>query len=167
MIVGIGGAGCSMVETISREASVNWVLQASYLFANTDQPRLTELSRKGYQTVDLTDSEISKADFRGVEKLYVLAGLGARTGSTYIIKAIKVAQATGVRDISAIVTFPFSFEGEGKAAIAKDVIGKLSDIPTKVLYNDDLLELENINFADVFLCSDLMALKAIESGEPK
>ena len=155
MILAIGGAGCNMAETIMREASVHWVSEASYLFADSDQSRLAELSIKGYQTVDLTKTTISKEDFNGLEKIYVLAGLGGKTGTDYIT----------VLNLSAIVTIPFYFEGENKVAKAKEVIDRLKSIPSIVLHNDDLLKLyADINFATAFHYSDMAALKAIESG---
>lgn len=165
MILAIGGAGCNMAETIMREASVHWVSEASYLFADSDQSRLAELSIKGYQTVDLTKTTISKEDFNGLEKIYVLAGLGGKTGTDYITEAINVAKNSGVLNLSAIVTIPFYFEGENKVAKAKEVIDRLKSIPSIVLHNDDLLKLyADINFATAFHYSDMAALKAIESG---
>lgn len=165
MILAIGGAGCNMAEIIMREASVHWVSEASYLFADSDQSRLAELSIKGYQTVDLTKTTISKEDFNGLEKIYVLAGLGGKTGSDYITEAINVAKNSGVLNLSAIVTIPFYFEGENKVAKAKEVIDRLKSIPSIVLHNDDLLKLyADINFATAFHYSDMAALKAIESG---
>lgn len=166
MILAIGGAGCNMAETIMREASVHWVCEASYLFADSDQSRLAGLAKKGYQTVDLNNTEISVEDFMGVEKLYVLAGFGGKTGSGHISDVINVARNAGVRDISAVVTIPFYFEGENKVAKAKEVVGALNSIPSIVLHNDDLLKLyADINFATAFHYSDMAALKAIESGE--
>lgn len=166
MILAIGGAGCNMAETIMREASVHWVHEASHLFADSDQSRLEELAKKGYQTVDLNNTEISVEDFIGVEKLYVLAGLGGKTGGGHISVSINVAKNAGVRDISAVVTIPFYFEGEKKVAKAKEVVGTLKSIPSIVLQNDDLLKLyPDINFATAFDYSDMAALKAIESGE--
>lgn len=166
MILAIGGAGCNMAETIMQEASVHWVLDASYLFADSDQSRLAELAKNGYQTVDLNNTDISVDDFMGVEKLYVLVGLGGKTGNGHITDAINVARNAGVQDLVAIVTMPFYFEGENKVAKAKEVIGTLNGIPSIVLHNDDLLKLyADINFATAFYYSDMAALKAIESGE--
>lgn len=166
MILAIGGAGCNMAETIMREASVYWVNEASYLFADSDHSRLAGLKNKGYQTIDLNDTEISNEDFKGVEKLYILAGLGGKTGSGHMTDAVNTARSAGVQDISAIVTIPFYFKGDNKVAKAKETIGKLNSIPTKVLRNDDLLKLyADINFATAFHYSDMAALKAIESSE--
>jgi len=166
MILAIGGAGCNMAETIMREASVHWVREASYLFADSDQSRLEELAKKGYQTVNLKNTKITVDDFMGVEKLYVLAGLGGKTGGGHISVSINIARNAGVRDISAVVTIPFYFEGDNKVAKAKEVVGTLNGIPSIVLHNDDLLKLyTDLNFATAFHYSDMAALKAIESGE--
>lgn len=166
MILAIGGAGCNMAETIMREASAHWVSEASYLFADSDQSKLTELSRKGYRSIDLTKTVISKEDFNGFEKLYVLAGLGGNTGSDYITDAISVAKNSGVQNLSVIVTIPFYFEGENKVAKAKEVIGTLSSIPSVVLHNDVLLKrYSDIDFATAFHYLDMAALNAIESGD--
>ena len=166
MILAIGGAGCNMVETIMREASALWVREATYLFADTDQARLTELAKKGYQTISLNDSGISADNLKEVEKLYIIAGLGGNTGSAYINEVAKTAKATGINDVSAIVTTPFYFEGEGKITKAKEAIESLNGIKTKVLHNDDLLEkYADINFATAFNYADMSVLKAIESEE--
>ncbi len=166
MILAIGGAGCNMVETIMRDAAVHWLREASYLFADSAQSVLAELAKKGYHTVDLNITEVSADDFMGVEKLYILAGLGGKTGSGHITDAINAARNAGVRDISALVTTPFSFEGENRVAKAQEVIVTLNDIPSIVLHNDDLLNhFSDINFATAFHYSDMAALKAIESGE--
>lgn len=166
MILAIGGAGCNMAETIMREASVHWVREATYIFADTDQARLSDLGKKGYQTIDLKDSDIPCDVMKGVEKLFILAGLGGNTGGAYIAELANFAKNVGVNDVSAIVTTPFYFEGEKKIAKAKETIEALNGVKTKVLHNDDLLEkYADINFATAFNYADLSALKAIESGE--
>lgn len=165
MILAIGGAGCNMAETIKREATVHWVREASYLFADSDQSRLAELLKKGYQTCNLMSTEIPNDRFNGVEILYILLGMGGNTGSVHVSGAVNSARSAGVKDIAAIVTTPFYFEGENKIAKAK-AIDKLNDVSTKVLHNDDLLKLyADINFATAFKYSDLEALKTIESGK--
>lgn len=166
MILAIGGAGCNMAETIMREATVHWVCEASYLFADSDQSRLAELLNKGYQTCNLMSTEIPNDRFNGVEKLYILLGMGGNTGSVHVSGAVNSARSAGVKDIAAIVTTPFYFEGENKIAKAKDAIDKLNNVSTKVLHNDDLLKLyADINFVTAFNYADLEALKVIESGE--
>ena len=105
-------------------------------------------------------------NFMGVEKLYVLAGLGGKPGSGHISVSINEARNAGVRDISAVVTIPFYFEGDNKVDKAKEVVSTLNGIPSIVLHNDDLLKLyADINFATAFHYSDMAALKATESGE--
>lgn len=166
MIMAIGGAGSNMAETIMREASVHWVREATYLFADTDQERLSELAKKGYQTISLKDYENPCEVVKGVEKLYLLVGMGGKTGSEYVNIVADSAKVAGVQHVSAIVTLPFYFEGEGKISKAKEAIGNLNGVKTKILHNDDILEkYADINFATAFHYADMAALKAIESGE--
>lgn len=46
MILAISGAGCNMAETIMRVANAHWVKEATYLFADSDMERLSELGKK-------------------------------------------------------------------------------------------------------------------------
>lgn len=163
MILAIGGAGCNMVESIMREASALWIREATYLFADTDQTRLAELAKKGYQTILLKDSEITDENLKDVKKLYLLAGLGGNTGGAYINEVAKTAKIAGINDVCAIVTAPFYFEGEGKLLKAKEAIESLDGIKTTVLHNDELLEkYADINFATAFNYADMAVLKVIE-----
>lgn len=166
MILAIGGAGCNMAETIMRESSAHWVREATYFFADTDQVRLAELGKSGYRTILLIDNENPCEVMKGVEKLHLLAGMGGKTGSEYVKIIAEGAIDAGVQEVSAIMTTPFYFEGEGKIAKAKEAIESLNGVKTKVLRNDDLLEkYADINFTTAFNYADLSALKAIESGE--
>ena len=166
MILAIGGAGCNMAETIMRDTSAHWVREATYLFADTDQARLAELAQRGYQTISLKGNENPCEVMKGVEKLYLLAGMGGKTGSEYVNIVAENAKDAGVQEVSAIVTMPFYFEGEGKITKAKEAIESLNGVKNKVLHNNDLLEIyADINFATAFNYADLSALKAIESGE--
>lgn len=165
MILAIGGAGCNMAEAFMREASVQWVRDAAYLFADTDQSRLDEPAIIGHKTINLNDTGFSDVDLNNVESLYVLAGLGGDTGSTYVTDAVSAARSAG-KAISAIVTMPFYFEGDNIVDKAKEALATLKGVPTKVLYNDDLLKLYgDMNIATAFHYSDMAALRAIESDE--
>ncbi len=102
---------------------------------------------------------------RGVEKLYILAGLGGMTGGKFAEIAAKSAKSDGVNNVALIVTIPFVFEGSGKLTKATEALKSLSDLPVKVLNNEELIERYiDINFMNAFEYSDKEALKAIESG---
>ena len=167
MILAIGGAGCNMAETIMRVANAHWVKEATYLFADSDMERLSELGKKGFETLNLLrDSDSFPTDkLKGVEKLYILAGLGGVTGSKFAVIAAKPAKSDGVGNVALVVTLPFIFEGTGKMANASEALKSLSDIPVKVLNNEDLTErYPDLNFIDAFEYSDKEALNAMESG---
>ncbi|WP_289873057.1 hypothetical protein [uncultured Duncaniella sp.] len=167
MILAIGGAGCNMAETIMRVANAHWVKEATYLFADSEKTRLSELSTKGFETLNLQrDSDSFPTDkLKGVEKLYIIVGLGGVTGSKFAEIAAKTAQSDGVENVALIVTLPFVFEGSDRLAKAAETLKSLSDIPVKVLNNEDLAErYPDINFINAFEYSDKEALYAIESG---
>lgn len=167
MILAVGGAGCNMAETIMRVANAHRVKEATYLFADSDMERLSELGKKGFETLSLQcDSDSFPTDkLKGVEKLYILAGLGGVTGSKFAEIAAKAAQSDGVENVALIVTIPFVFEGSGKLAKATEALKSLSDLPVKVLNNEELTErYPDINFINAFEYSDKEALNAIESG---
>ena len=149
-----------------RDASAHWVPEATYFYADTDQARLSELGKRGYRTISLIYSENPCDVMKGVEKLYLMAGMGGKTGSEYVKIIAEGAKDAGVQEVSAIVTTPFYFEGDGKITKAKEAIKNLDGIKTTVLRNDDLLEkCADINFASAFDYADMSALKAIESEE--
>ncbi len=167
MILAIGGAGCNMAETIMRLANAHWVKEAAYLFADSDMERLSGLRKKGFETLSLQceSDSFPTEKLRGVEKLYILAGLGGMTGGKFVEIAAKSAKSDGVDNVALIVTLPFVFEGSGKLAKATEALKSLSDLPVKVLNNEELTErYPDINFINAFEYSDKEALKAIESG---
>lgn len=167
MILAIGGAGCNMAETMMRVANVHWVKEATYLFADSEKERLSELKSKGFETLNIQrDSDSFPTDkLKGVEKLYILAGLGGMTGTKFAGIAAKSAQSEGVGNVVLIVTLPFVFEGSVKMAKATEVLKSLSDFPVKVLNNEELIErYPDLNFINAFEYSDMEALNAIESG---
>jgi len=167
MILAIGDAGCNMAETIMRVANAHWIKEATYLFADSDMERLSELGKKGFETLQLQrESDIFPTEkLKGVEKLYILAGLGGVTGSKFAEIAAKSAKSEGVGNVAFIVTLPFIFEGTGKMAKATESLKSLSDIPIKVLNNEDLTErYPDLNFINAFEYSDKEALNVIESG---
>lgn len=167
MILAVGGAGCNMAETIMHVASAHWVKEATYLFADSDMKRLSELGKKGFETLNLQcDSDSFPTNkLKGVEKLYILAGLGGVTGSKFAEIAANAAHSDGVENVALIVTVPFVFEGSGKMAKATEALKSLSDLPVKVLNNEELTQrYPDIDFINAFEYSDKEALNAIESG---
>ncbi len=169
MILAIGGAGCNMAKAIMRIANASWVKEAAYLFADTDICHLSKLSKKGYETLILQhDSNSFPVEkFKGIENLYILAGLGGETGGNVAGIAARTAKSSGVENISLIVTLPFAFEGSRRLSKAKEALNSLPDVTVRVLPNDELKErYSDINFINAFAYSDKAVLNAIETGRP-
>ena len=167
MILAIGGAGCNMAETIMRDANAQWIKEAIFIFADSDMTHLSELSEKGFETLTIQrDSGLPQTDkLKGVEKLYILAGLGGMTGSKFAEIAAKSSQSAGVENVALIVTLPFVFEGSDRLAKANATLESISDLPVKVLNNEELIERHpDMKFINAFEYSDKEVLNVIESG---
>lgn len=154
-----------MAQTVMNEATVNRIRNATYVFADTDQKNLDELTKKGYNIVSLIDTSITPQFFKGITNLYILTGLG-RTGARNTYTAAVAAKEGGVPSPNIIVTIPFKFEGKETLARALDTVGKLNGFPTVVLSNDDLLDkFPDMKMSDAFKYVDRVVLKTIESSE--
>lgn len=168
MILAIGGAGCNIAETFVGNASVQWLKDATYVFADSDLSHITQLTDKGYKTITLhSDSDCFKLEiFDRIKKIYILAGLGGMTGSAYIGKAVESAKAVGIDDITAIVTTPFLFEGEAVIEKAVKTIESISGIRVKVFNNEALLQkYTDTDLKSAFGYFEREMLKFMESGE--
>lgn len=168
MILAIGGAGCNMAETIIQDTSKVWLKEADYVFADTDIDRLKELSEKDYQSryIQLDNDGFYLSDFSDVETLYILAGMGGKTGSSFIKKAVEMAKKAGVSHIAALVTIPFLFEGNGRIQDALLGIDSVSGITLKVLNNESLFQQHpDLDFTAALKLADHEIMKIIESGE--
>ena len=166
MILAIGGAGCNIAEFCMRESSAEWLKEADYVFADTNQDNIQALNKKERMTISLHKNAETFPDefYPSVGNLYILAGLGGKTGSIFAEIAAKTAKTSGIVNVTFIVTFPFSFEGKKRIANAKEALDRLSGYPIEILYNDELIEsYPNLNFINAFEHSDREALRAIES----
>lgn len=164
MIIGVGGAGCNMAETFKREAKTGAIQQAQYVFADT---KLLDEHQKedGRIFLDLSHG-IPTNFFDGIKKVYILAGMGFKTGTTYAPILAMDAKKSGVDYVSAIVTSPFLFEGERHVAYALDGLAKIKSLNLNLviaLDNERLHEqFANINVFNAFDYADKAVLSAIE-----
>ena len=75
MILAIGGAGCNIAETFVGNASVQWLKDATYVFADSDLSHITQITDKGYKTITIhNDYYCFKPEiFDSIKKIYILA----------------------------------------------------------------------------------------------
>lgn len=151
-IVGIGGGGSSIVGAIASKMK-----KIDFIVANTDFQSMRRFAKECKvfhfgQTVThnlgtgmdphlgkkaaLEDKEKIEKLFRGVDLTILIASLGGGTGSGSLPIFAQAAKYTGSL-VLGIFTFPFKFEGEKKALIAKESLKEVKD------YLDGLILISN------------------------
>lgn len=138
-VLGIGGAGCNVVEQIS---------------GHRDSPRTLRLGRKGEaRPLDLElgedlDADLSSGDFGKLSSAIasagltiVVAGLGGHTGSYVAPHVATEARRRGGRCVE-VYCLPFSFEGEERWARSLRVLTERAPVAdqARILSHDEELE---------------------------
>ena len=137
LIIGVGGAGCSLADKISRE------LQYDMFGVNYSKKTLEDknykhnlcleeysqaeqaVSIRAVESATLQACDDFKALLNGVVKVIFIVGLGGNTGSAAIPILVDAAKALGVH-VTTIVTLPFMFETE-RRKVAEDALAKLKN----------------------------------------
>ena len=140
-LVGIGGAGCNMLELLVREPAAS----ASTLAVHTETRRLSGSSSPNKMVIGQTvtrglgaggdplvgyhAAEAGAGSFleavRSAKMVILLAGLGGGTGSGVVPYFAAVARSAGIQVVS-IVTVPFAFEGARRNEQASQALEELS-----------------------------------------
>ena len=94
----------------------------------SDEPRFADVkfATGAVAPLSTTDADRMAATVRSFDALVLVAGLGARAGTHLSVHFAETARAVGVRT-SAVVTTPFSFEGN-RVAVARDGLSALSGL---------------------------------------
>jgi cell division protein FtsZ len=156
-VVGCGGAGCNTVDRMDEEG----IEGAKLVAANTDVQHLVEIeaerkilmgedetSGRGAGSLPQVGEEAaleSQAEIQdsisGSDMVFVTAGLGGGTGTGSAPVVAKAAREAGALTI-AIVTTPFTAEGEVRRTNAEAGLERLRDVADTVIVvpNDRLLD---------------------------
>jgi cell division protein FtsZ len=156
-VVGCGGAGCNTVDRMNEEG----IEGAKLVAANTDVQHLVEIeaerkilmgedetSGRGAGSLPQVGEEAaleSQAEIQdsisGSDMVFVTAGLGGGTGTGSAPVVAKAAREAGALTI-AIVTTPFTAEGEVRRTNAEAGLERLRDVADTVIVvpNDRLLD---------------------------
>jgi cell division protein FtsZ len=172
-VVGVGGAGNS---TINRMISTR-VRGIEFVAVNTDAQALhnCEAPRKVHIGRDATRGLGAGADpemgrkaaeestealheaLRGADMVFIVAGEGGGTGTGAAPVVSQIAREVGALTV-AVVTKPFTFEGEKRRKAAEDGIGELRDkVDTLIVIpNDRLLQIidKKTSLLDAFTVVD-------------
>lgn len=139
-IIGIGGGGNSIVAEIATELK-----RAYFVAANTDLQALKKIAKVGHifpfgealthnlgtgmdpglgELAAQKEKQRIEKLFQGVDLTILVSCLGGGTGSGSLPIFAEAAKKAG-SDVLAILTLPFKFEGEKKAAIAERCLEKV------------------------------------------
>ncbi|UCD08385.1 MAG: cell division protein FtsZ [Dehalococcoidales bacterium] len=157
-VIGLGGGGCNAVTRMVQEniqgvefIAMNTDAQAMALTEAPTRVQLGERLTKGLgvggdHNLGQKAAEESRDDLKGVvtgaDMVFITAGMGGGTGTGAAPVVAEIAKQSGALTI-AVVTKPFSFEGQNRTAVAEDGINDLIDtVDTLIIIpNDRLLDL--------------------------
>lgn len=140
-LVGVGGAGCNMLELLARESAAS----VSTLAVHTETRRLSGSSSPNKMVIGQTvtrglgaggdplvgyhAAEEGAGSFleaiKSAKMVILLAGLGGGTGSGVVPYFSAVARSAGIQVVS-IVTLPFAFEGARRNEQATQALEELT-----------------------------------------
>src|SRR5581483_1129793 len=180
-IIGVGGGGNNAVNRMI-EAGVQGV---EFIAVNTDAQALAMsnalkkiaiggranrgLGAGGDPSVGERAAEISadllQEAIAGADMVFVTAGMGGGTGTGAIPVVAAIAKDAGALTV-AVVTRPFSFEGNVRRAVAEEGIARLRDsVDTLIVVpNDRLLSIvdKNTSLSDAFRAADDVLRQGIQ-----
>ena len=181
-VVGLGGAGCNAITRMVEEQ----IRGVEFIAMNTDlqQLEMTEapvriplggrltkgLGAGGDESLGKMCADESCEEIRHVLKsadmVFIAAGMGGGTGTGAAPVVAEIAKQEGALTI-AIVTRPFSFEGNRRVRVAEEGIGRLesSSDTLIVVANDRLLKLtgQKTDIAAAFKLADETLCHAIQT----
>ena len=184
-IIGVGGSGSN---TISRMAKFN-IQQVELIAVNTDAQALHfclpagrqgqkfligKNTTKGLGTgMDVNLGRLSaeeskeeiKEILKGADMVFITCGLGGGTGSGASPVIAELSKRLGILTV-AVVTTPFSFEGEQRKKVAEGAIEKMKEKVDSLLIisNDKLLKIidEKTTVSNAFWICDEVLMEATQ-----
>ena len=168
LILGIGGAGRNIINAIHRDSKNSTLRNARYIYADTDTFALRTFKNcfgKAIETLILNgvEGEFPTEVLSGVDRLFIVVGLGGKTGSYYAGNVLGKAKEMNIR-VSVFATIPFEFEY--KRDFALEVSKQLTEISpnnTFIFDNENLRKLPiRIDFINAFSIADNEAKNFIE-----
>jgi cell division protein FtsZ len=182
-VVGVGGGGCNIINSLSEEG----VEGVELIAVNTDAQvlALNKAQTKVQIGVKLTrglgaggnpeigrrsaeeDSERIKQVLEGADMVFLAAGMGGGTGTGAIPVIAQIAKEEIGALTVAVVTKPFFFEGKKRMENALKGISALRDVVDTliVISNDKLFEIcgKNISVKESFRLIDGVLVRAVKS----
>jgi cell division protein FtsZ len=180
-VVGVGGSGSNTVSRMEKFAisgiellAINTDAQALHFSKAQKKILIGNKITKGLGTgmdagIGRKAAEESKKEItenlKGADMVFVTCGLGGGTGSGASAIIAEIAKSLGILTI-AVVTTPFSFEGEQRKKIAETALEGLKDNVDSLLVisNDKLLKIidEKTTVLNAFLICDEILSQAVQ-----
>ncbi len=178
-VIGLGGGGSGICRALQPRLST-FPGDIRFTVINTDQEALERADRQGAMKTLLIGTRSEGAGFHradprhgqmavrenreklsreveGTDIALLVAGLGGGMGTGAAPEVAEICRAAGALTI-AVVTMPFSFEGERRGTIARQGIARLRGAADAVieLSLDDMLDLQQrqIRASECFLQAD-------------
>ncbi|MFA6755185.1 MAG: cell division protein FtsZ [Bacilli bacterium] len=181
VVVGVGGAGNNAVNRMIDENISN----VEFYVANTDKQALSlskapnrlilgenltnGLGAGGDPAVGKSAAEASEADIRSIVKganmVFIAAGMGGGTGTGGAPVIAKIAKDEGALTV-AIVTRPFTFEGNKKIAISVEGLNNLkTNCDALIVVSNDklLINAGNLPAGQAFSESDKVLAQSVKT----
>ena len=154
-VVGVGGGGCNAINRMMQER----LHGVEFIAVNTDAQALISCEAplkirigdsltkglgsggdpaKGEKSARESRDELAET-LQGTEMVFITAGMGGGTGTGAAPIVAEVAKEVGALSV-AVVTKPFSFEGNRRRAVAEDGILQLQEqVDTLIVIPNDRL----------------------------
>ena len=130
IMLAIGGFGSTIVQLVSDKISSLDSGRLSFLYSDEDGKDLTNLDADEKCKILLGKKHKKNFPteiFNEGDKVFLVVGLGGKTGTEFILPAIRAARAVGVAEINLFVSIPFIFEGKKRIIKAIDKLKEISD----------------------------------------
>ena len=139
-LLGVGGAGCEMVEHVWRER-VPGIDRSLLIGRSTDERQLDlRLSSGIDRTLSATDLGSVRSATNGATLVLLIAGLGGKTGTQIAPIVARVGLGAGATVVALLIE-PFRFEGR-RCAIAARAVPFIARYTTRTIRfsNDELTQ---------------------------
>jgi len=172
-VIGVGGAGCNAVSRMIQEGlggvefiAINTDAQALFLCDADQRIHIGSQATRGLgagsapevgrKAIEENADEVLKA-LDGADMVFITAGMGGGTGTGAAPVVAELARQAGALTV-AVVTKPFSFEGQRRLQMAEAGIEELKKKVVTIITipNDRLLKIvsEKENISDAFRLAD-------------
>lgn len=131
MVLGIGKAGCNVIEAMRSMTKHPYLICAQYVVADCDINELDKHRHNGITSILLhSDSEeFPKETFNDVEQLIIVAGMSGFAGSKYSVVAAATASEVGIKSVFVLGILGFLFEGKRRIICSLESLKKIGNMP--------------------------------------